>query len=119
MQWSDMGGGLDISNSPVFMATEAPTSPIAQEKVTLDVLSPRVMSLLPLVSVLPLKRQPAKFAFALASTYTAPPASSWTCNVKWSKRSSRDQKRRCILLGIQGTRTEAMLSWNVQLKAAK
>jgi hypothetical protein len=118
MQWSDMGGGLDISNSPVFMATEAPTSPIAQEKVTLDVLSPRVMSLLPLVSVLPLKRQPAKFAFAPASTYTAPPASS-TCNVKGSKRSSRDQKRRLNLLGIQGTRTEAVLSWNLQLKAAK
>ena len=39
---SDVGGGFDISNSPAFMVTGAPTSPIAQAKVTFDVLSSRV-----------------------------------------------------------------------------
>jgi hypothetical protein len=115
VQFSDVGGGFDISDSPAFMVTDVPTSPIAQAKVTFDVLSPRVISLWPLVPLLPIKRQPVKVAFAPSSTYTAPPS----CIVKGSKRSSRDQKRRCILHGIQGTLTEAMLSWNLQLKAAK
>jgi hypothetical protein len=103
---SDVGGGFDISNSPAFMVTDAPTSPIAQAKVTFGMLLVRVMSLWPLVPLLPLKRQPVKIALASFLTYTAPP----TCNVKGGKRSSRDQKRRCILLGFQGTRTEAVLS---------
>jgi hypothetical protein len=100
VQLSDMGGGFGISNSPAFMVTDAPTLPIAQAKVTFDVLSSRMMSLCPLVPLLPLNRQPVKVAFAPSQTDTAPP----TCNVKRSKRSSRDQETTLhSSSGIQGT----------------
>jgi hypothetical protein len=89
VQLSDVGGGFGISNSPACMVTDVPTSPVAQAKVTFDVLSSRVMSLWPLVPLLPLKRQPVKVVNAPSSTYTAPPS----CNMIGSKRSSRDQIR--------------------------
>ena len=67
------GGGLVSSDSPGFMVTDAPMVPLGQANVTLEVSSSRVMSLLPLVLLLPKKVQPTNVALALSSTFTAPP----------------------------------------------
>ena len=73
---SAAGGGSVSSESPAFMVTDAPTVPLGQAKVTLEVASARVMSLLPLVLLLPKKVQPTNVALVWSSsaTYTAPPS---------------------------------------------
>ena len=71
---SAAGGGSVSSESPAFMVTDAPAVPLGQAKVTLEVASARVMSLLPLVLLLPKKVQPTNVALP-PSTHTAPPPS--------------------------------------------
>ena len=61
---SAAGGGLISSELPALMVTAAPAVPLGQAKVTLEVASARVMSLLPLVLLVPTMVQPTKVALA-------------------------------------------------------